>query len=103
MEVLQDSPREGEAIVRTRPAADLIENHQAARGRVAQDCGCLRHLDHERAALTSQVIVGTNTSEDPVYEPKPRPIGRHERADLRQKSYQCDLAEECALPSHVRA
>ena len=47
-------------------AADLVEDHQRARGRLVEDRGGLHHLDHEGRAAARQIVGGADPGEQPV-------------------------------------
>ena len=66
VQVLDDGPGQREAVVGARPAADFVEDHQAARRGVVEDAGRLGHLDHERALAPGQFVAGPDAGEDPV-------------------------------------
>ena len=48
VDMLHDSPCNGDAVIRGSAAPQLIEEHQASGREVVQDIGGFIHLDHER-------------------------------------------------------
>ena len=56
VQVLGDRPGEREAVEGRGAAADLVEEDQAARGRLAEDRRRLAHLDHERRLAAAEVV-----------------------------------------------
>ena len=71
-------------------------------GRVVEDVGRLGHLDHERALAAAQLVGRADAGEQAVDHADPRPLRRHEAADLGQHGDQGDLADVRALAGHVR-
>ena len=79
VQVLGDRPGERDAVEGAGAAADLVEDHQAARRRVVEDVRRLGHLDHERALAAAQLVAGADAGEDPVDDADPRLLRRDER------------------------
>ena len=50
MQILNHCPGDGEAIVSSGAASDLIENNKRALTRLVKDCRGLNHFDHKRRA-----------------------------------------------------
>jgi hypothetical protein len=48
------------------PAADLVEDHEAAVGRVVEDVRGLGHLDHEGRRAAREVVARADAREDAV-------------------------------------
>ena len=59
-------PGQRDAVVGAGAAADLVEDHQAARRRVVEDVRRLGHLHHERALAAAQLVAGADAREDAV-------------------------------------
>ena len=85
------------------PAADLVEDHQAARRGLGENGGGLDHLHHEGRAAPGQVVAGADAAEQPVDHPQAQALRRHEAAGLGQHRQQRVLAQEGRLAGHVRA
>ena len=75
VDVLGDRPGQRDPVEGAGPSADLVEDHQAARGGVVEDVGRLGHLDHERALAAAQLVGGADPGEEPVDDPDPAPDG----------------------------
>ena len=58
-----------------RASADLVENHQASPGRLAQDLGGLPHLDHEGGLAAREAVAGSHPGEDAVDDADLRALG----------------------------
>ncbi len=103
VQVFADRPGQRDAVERARPAADLIENHQAARGRVVKDVRRFGHLDHERALAATQLVRRPDAREQAVHNADSRSLRRHETADLGQHREQGNLANVRAFSGHIWA
>ena len=87
VDVLDDGPRQGEAVEGAGAAADLVQHDERAPRRVVEDVGDLDHLDHEgRGSPRPMSSAGSDASEDAVDDADAwPPTGRDEGADLRQE------------------
>ena len=74
VQVLRDGPGQRHAVVGAGAAADLVEDHQAARRGVVQDVGRLGHLHHERALRPAQLVAGADAREDAVGQADASPV-----------------------------
>ena len=83
--------------------ADLVEQDEAARGRVAQDVGRLLHLHHEGRLPAQDLVGGPHPGEDPVRDPDLGFASGHEAAHLGHEHDEGGLAEEGRLAAHVGA
>ncbi len=99
----RDRPRQREAVERRRPAADLVDQHQAVRRRAEQDRRRFGHLDHERRPSAGQVVGRADARVDRVERPDGRRARRHERAAVREQRDHRGLAHVRRLAAHVRA
>ena len=102
VEVLGDGPRDREAVVRARAAADLVEDDERAARRATEDVRRLLHLDHEGALAAREVVARADAREHAIDDADLRAARRHERADLREDHGERDLAHERRLAGHVR-
>ncbi len=82
VDVLDDGPGNGDAVVGAGSTTDLIEDEQAAGTGVIEDVGRFYHLHHEGALTSADLVLGTDTSEDAIHQPDPGLVSRDERADL---------------------
>ena len=96
-------PGDRQAVEGGGAAADLVEQHQAALGGVAQDVRGLLHLDHERGLAAQDLVGGADAREDAVHEPELGLARRHEAAHLRHQHDERRLAQEGGLAAHVGA
>ena len=102
VEVLDERPRDREAVEGGRAAAHLVQDDQAPRRRAAQDRRRLEHLHHERRLPAGEVIGGADAREDAVEDRDLRLRRRHERARLREQDRRRDLPQVRRLAAHVR-
>src|SRR5438876_11177728 len=96
-----DGPRDRHAVVGRRATADLIERHQAARGRRMQDRARLAHLDHERRLAAHQVVGRADPGEEAIDDADAGAAAGDERTDLREHDAEANLAEQRGLSGHV--
>ena len=66
MQVFNYSPCNREAIVSASASSDLVEDDEAALGRVVENVSRLVHLDHESRVASSQLIARTNAGKNTV-------------------------------------
>jgi hypothetical protein len=67
---LDNRPGDGEPVIGGRAAADLVEDHEAARAGLAQDGGGLDHLDHEGGAAAGEIVRGADPAEQAIDQPE---------------------------------
>ena len=101
VQLLDDRPRDGQPVERGGPAADLVEQHEAARREVVEDRRRFDHLHEERRLAAGEVVLGADAREDPVDQADRRRARRHERAHLGQHHDVADLAQVDRLAGHV--
>src|SRR6185437_9624935 len=68
MNVFDDSPGYGEAVISRRPPTNLIEQDERARRGGVEDRCSLGHLNHEGGATAGQIVRGSNPGENPVHQ-----------------------------------
>ena len=102
LQLFHDGPGKSQPVKSRRPAADLVEQDQAARRAGVEDGGGLGHFDHERGAAARQIIGGADAREDAVKDAKFGPLGGNETAHLRHQRDQRRLAQIGGLAAHVR-
>ena len=103
MQILDHRPRQAHAVVGAGPPPYLVEDDQAAVGRVVQNVGDLLHLHQECAAPCGNVVGGADSGEDTVDEPDARGGGGDKRPNVRQQGDERRLAQVGRLAGHVRA
>ena len=101
VDVLDDGPGDGDAVVGAGAAAELVEEHKAAGAEVVEDVAGLGHLDHEGGLADGDVVGGTDAGEDLVDEAYAGAVGGHEAAHLCQQGDEGGLAQQGALAGHV--
>ena len=102
VQMLDHRPGQRQAVIGGGAAADLVQDHEAARPGQVQDAGGLDHLDHEGRAAAREVVGGADAGEQPVDHADMGRSRRHEAAHLGQHRDQRVLAQEGALAGHVR-
>ena len=101
VQVLGHRPRDRDAVVGRRAAADLVEQHQAPRPRVVEDGARLAHLHHEGRLAARQVVARAHPGEEPVHRADRCRGGRDERAHLGEHHAEADLPQDRGLARHV--
>ena len=101
LEMLDDSPGDGEAVKRGGAAANFIKKNEAGGGRVIKDGRDLAHLDQERRTASREIVAGPDAREDAVGDGKFRLARGNERAHLRHKNNQRSLMKVRGLATHV--
>jgi hypothetical protein len=69
VEVLEDSPSEGETIEGRSATTDLIHHNERTRSRVVEDIGGLDHFHHEGGSVILEVIRCSYSTKHPVDDP----------------------------------
>ena len=100
--MLDDAPRERQAVERARATADFIQHDEAALRGIVQNVRRLGHFDHERGLAARQIIACTDAGEDAVNEINPRLRRRNEAAHVCEQRQQCDLPDVGGFARHVR-
>ena len=103
VQMLDDRPRQAQAVERARAAPDLVEYDQAPVGGIVENVRRLGHLNHEGRLATRQVVARADAGEDTVHQVHPRALGRQKRAGVCQQRQQCHLPDVRAFAGHVRA
>src|SRR5207302_7124800 len=93
MQVFDNGASDGQTIVGTGAAPDLVEDYQAACCGVVQDVGRLDHLNHEGTLARCQVVLGTDAREDAIDDANRRSLGGNIAPDLRHQGDERDLAQ----------
>ena len=94
-------PREGEPVVGAGPAADLVEEDEALRGRIVEDVRRLGHLDHEGRTPPRKVVRGADAGVDPVHRADDRGLGGDEASRVGKEHDVSGLAHVGRLSAHV--
>jgi hypothetical protein len=103
VQVLDRRPGDREPVEGRGAAADLVENHQRARGRLVEDRGGLDHFHHEGGAPAGEVVGRTHAGEQPVHHADAGGFGRHETPHLGQHRDQRVLAKVSGFAAHIGA
>ena len=96
------APGDRKAVEGRSAAADLIQNDQAALGRVVHDVRRLVHLDHEGRLAAREIVVRADAGENAIDQTDLRARRRNEAADLRHQNNQRHLPDVGRFPGHVR-
>ena len=99
---LHDGPCNREPVKRAGTAADFIEQHQAVRGRIAQDVRRLDHLDHKGTETAAQAVARAHAGEYAVHHANASALGRHKASDLRHEHNEPGLAQVRRFTCHIR-
>ena len=102
VQVFDDGPRNGDAIVGTRATAQLVEEYQRVRRDIVQNVRCFGHLNHEGRLAERDIVRRTDAGEYLVYQPYLGPLGRHVVARLCHQGDERRLSQQCRLTRHVR-
>ena len=94
MQIFHDSPGDGNAIVGGCSTTQLIEKYQRAGRHIVQNVGSLRHLHHKGRFTQRDVVAGSHTGEDLIYQTYPCTLGRNKAAHLSQQHDERRLAEQ---------
>src|SRR5437588_9725276 len=92
--VVEDGVRDGDAIVRTGSAAELVEDHEAAVRGLLEDVAGLVQLHHEGGLARHHVVERAHPREHRVQHAYPRRGGGDVAAHLGHYGYQRHLAYE---------
>ena len=102
VDVRDDGPCDGHAVVRGGSATNLVQQHQRAVGQVVQDHRGFQHLHHEGGFSAGNIIGRTHARENLVANADARRVGRNIAANLRQQDNQRGLPQQGAFTRHVR-
>ena len=104
-QVLERRVRDGDAVVRARASAELVQDHQRALlgGGGAQDRRALGHLLQERAAPHRQVVGGAHARVHALERGERHGARGDEAPALRHERERRRLPHETRLSAHVRA
>ena len=103
MNMLHDSPCNGNTVVGGSSSSQFIKKHQASRRNVVEDIGCLVHFDHKRRFSYRNVVAGTYTGKNFIYKADVRTFGRDKASNLRHQGDEGSLSEQSRLTGHVRS
>src|SRR5579875_3909804 len=101
MQVLDYRARDGQSIVSTGAASDLIENYQAAGCCMVQNIGRLHHLDHKGTLARCQVVLSPNAREDAVYDANRGRLSGDIAANLGHQGDERHLTQIGGFSGHV--
>src|SRR5690349_390066 len=103
LEMLDDSPGDGEAIERGSAAAHLVKQDKAGRSGVIKNGGDFAHFDKKRGAAAREIVARANARKYAVGDGKLGLARGNERAHLRHENDERRLAQIGGLAAHVRA
>ena len=101
VDMLYNSPGNGNTVVGRSTTPQLIKQHKAARRQVIQDIRRLVHLYHKRRFADGDIVAGTHTGKDFIYQADMGTLGRHKTTDLSQQRNQRRLPQQCGFTCHV--
>ena len=99
----RDAPRNRKPVECRCSAPDLIQNYQAALGRIVHNVRRLVHLHHKRRSATCEIVARADPCENTIDQPDLRARRRHEAADLREQHNQRHLPDVSGFARHIRA
>jgi len=102
MDIFNHCPGNGQSIIGTGTAPNLIQDQQAARSGMVQDVGCFNHLHHKGGLTGVNFILGADACKNPIDQSDAGRGGRHITANLRHQDNQSHLAQEGGLAAHIR-
>ena len=94
-DVFDNCPGNGQSVKGTGSTANLIQDQQTLRSRIAKNIGHLCHLHHERTLSAGQVVRSSDTGENPVYHTNLCFFCRNKRTNLRHQNNQGTLTHVC--------
>ncbi len=103
VEVLGDSPGNGEAIEGGGAATDFIEDDEGIFAGVVEDERGFVHFHHEGGLAAREVIGGTDAAENAVGDADGGAFGGDESSNLCHQGDECDLANVGGFSGHVGA
>ena len=103
VEPLDAGLRDGEAVIGRRAASDLVEDDEAALGRLIEDRRRLDHLDHEGGAAAREIVGRADAAEQAIDHADAGGSGRHEGAHLGERGDEGVLAQIRGFAGHVGA
>src|SRR6266850_7203983 len=101
LKMLDDGPRDGEAIERGGAAADFVEEHEARRRGVIQNGGNFAHFYEKRRTATREIVAGADAREDTIRNGQPGLASGNERTHLGHENDERGLAKVGGLAAHV--
>ena len=75
VEVFNDGPGDGEAVVGTGAPSNFVENDEAAGTGIVQDVGGLVHFDHEGRVAAGQFVACADSGEDAIDKAETAALG----------------------------
>ena len=101
VQVFDDGPCDGEAVVGGGTAANFVKNDEAARGGVIEDVGGFGHFDHEGGLAAGELITGADAGKDAVNNADFGGGGGDEAAHLRHEDEEGILADIGGFAGHI--
>ncbi len=103
VEVFNDGPGDGEAVVGAGAAPDFVEDDEAFGAGVVEDVGGLVHLDHEGGVPPGEFVTGTDAREDAIDKAEAATVGGDPCAALRHQDKEGDLPDISGFTRHIGA
>ena len=85
VDVLDDAPGDGDAIVGGRTATEFIKEHERTLREIVHDVGGFAHFHHKRTLTYGDVVGCSHASKDFVDQSHTCAVGRNERPHLRKE------------------
>ncbi len=103
VEVFNDGPGDGKAVVGAGTAPDFVEDDEAFGAGVIEDVGGLVHLDHEGGVSPGEFVTGTDAGEDAIDQAEAATAGGNPGAALCHQNEESDLSNIGGFTRHIGA
>jgi len=100
--ILDDGPRDCQAIISAGDAAYFVQDQQRAARCMVKDVCRLNHLNHERRLAARNFVRCADAREDSIHQTNTGRVGRDKRADLCHEDNGGDLPNPGGFARHVR-
>lgn len=95
--VFHNGPGNGNAVVSTCAASQLVEKHQTAVRKVIQNAGGFIHFHHKRTFALRNIVAGTYAGENLIHHPDFGTFHRYKTANLSHERNQCRLPQRVPI------
>ena len=103
VDIFDRGPGDGKTVVGGGAAADFIEQDQGARRCGVKNRGGFGHLDHKGRTAPGEIVAGSDSGKNAIYDAQPRGTRGDEGSHLGEDYGQRRLAQVSGLPAHVGA